>query len=134
MTDASKPELISLSDLIAQVKSDLLSRPLVGDTEDPLYYLDSIELTAQVVASRTIDKGGNAGVSLSVLGFSAEVGGEVKSAGFAENTQTVRLTLSPLVDKAEFVKQQSPEVQQRIRESAAWNVRSSEVTFPGEQS
>jgi hypothetical protein len=125
MSESTLPELISLADLIAEVKADLLSRPLLADLDAPLYYLQDIELTAQVVASRTRDSGGKGGIKLSVLGVSADAGVQTKSVDFAQTIQTVRIKLSPLVDREEYVKQQTQEVQRRIKESAVWNTRSS---------
>lgn len=58
-----------------------------------------------------------------MLGVSADAGVQTKSVDYAQTIQTVRIKLSPLVDKGDYVKQQPVEVQRRIPVSAVWNVR-----------
>lgn len=71
-------ELISLADLIEQVKADLLSK---GAGDNPAFFIDGVEVAAQVVARRDKAEGGKAGlgISLAVLGLKADAGIHTKT-------------------------------------------------------
>jgi hypothetical protein len=99
MTD--QPELISLADLIDQIKTDLLDKRPTGT---PAFFIDAVEVTAQVVVSRKRSEGGDAGVglNLSVLGFKAEASIDTRSDIGSQMTQQVTIKLSPLVEKADY--------------------------------
>lgn len=101
-------ELISLSELIEQIKQDLLAKP-VGDATSPLFMVDGVEITAQVVVKREKAEGGKAGLKLSVLGFGADAGVDTKTTVGAQLTQTLSIKLSPLLDKADYLDSLSPE-------------------------
>lgn len=107
-------ELISLSELITKVKSDLLSQTGLDNKNNPLLFLEEVEITAQVVAKREKGEGGKAGLSLSVLGFGADAGVDTKTTVASELTQTVTVKLSPLFGKAEYVQRLSPEDKAKV--------------------
>ena len=84
-----------LSELINQVKQELLTPP-DKDGEPPVFFVDSVELELQVTAKRE----GNAGVKIDVVSIG---GGEAGGALSQEKTHTVKVTLSPLFEKAKLV-------------------------------
>ena len=86
---------IGLSELINQVKQELLTPP-DKDGEPPVFFVDSVELELQVTAKRE----GNAGVKIDVVSIG---GGEAGGALSQEKTHTVKVTLSPLFEKAKLV-------------------------------
>ena len=86
---------IGLSELIDQVKQELLTPP-DKDGEPPVFFVDSVELELQVTAKRE----GNAGVKIDVVSIG---GGEAGGALSQEKTHTVKVTLSPLFEKAKLV-------------------------------
>ena len=86
---------IGLSELIDQVKQELLTPP-DKDGEPPVFFVDSVELELQVTAKRE----GNAGVKIDVVSIG---GGEAGGALRQEKTHTVKVTLSPLFEKAKLV-------------------------------
>jgi hypothetical protein len=96
-------ELISLSELIEQVKADLLTQVATRGARNPLFFVDAVELTAQVVARREKGEGGQAGLSLSVLGFKADAGIDTKTTVGSQLTQSVTIKLSPLLGKADYL-------------------------------
>lgn len=108
---AADVELVSLSELIAKVKSDLLSQiqPEGEETQTPLLFVDGVEITARVLAKRERGEGGKAGLSLSVLGFGADAGIDTKTTVSRELTQNVTIKLSPLFGKAAYIEGLSPE-------------------------
>ena len=112
-----QPELISLADLIEQVKNDLLTNPATH----PAFYIDGIEIAAQVVASRSKSEGGKAGVglNLSVLGFKADAGINSQTALASEMTQTVTIKLSPLLSKEDYLAQLNDAGKDHIEQHAA---------------
>lgn len=88
---------IGLAELIEQVKQELLNPP--GDNI-PLFAVDSVELELQVA----VKKEGTAGIKIYVV----EIGG----GGSRDDIQTVRIQLSPLLDKQELreiYKRKNPE-------------------------
>jgi hypothetical protein len=109
-------ELISLSELIEQIKRDLMA----NRQSDPALYIDGIEVSAQVVATRNKTEGGNAGIGLAVLGLKADAGLDSHSTLGSQLTQTVTIKLSPLLSREEIVRQLDPdarkEVEQAIRQ------------------
>ncbi len=87
---------VGLSELISQVKKDLLTPVLDRKSDPPVLFVESVELELQVTASRD----GNAGVKIDVL----SVGGvELGGGGGQERSHTVRVQLSPLFDKAQII-------------------------------
>ena len=76
---------IGLSELIKQVKRELLSPDLEDDV--PLLSVDQVELELQV----SVRKEGKAGIKIYVV----EIGG----GGNRDDVQTVKVTLSPLLSK-----------------------------------
>lgn len=114
---AEQPELISLADLIEQVKNDLLANP----TANPALFVDGIDITAQVVVSRSRSEGGKAGVglNLSVLGFKADAGLNSQTTLGSERTQTVTIKLSPLLDKAGYLAQLSKAEKSKLEQDVA---------------
>jgi hypothetical protein len=54
-------ELISLAELIEQVKADLLAGARGGPGAKPVFFVDGVEVTAQVVVRRERNEGGKAG-------------------------------------------------------------------------
>jgi len=89
-------ELISLAELIDQIKADLLAP---RENPDPAFYIDGIEVTAQVVATRNRTEGGKAGIGLSVLGVKADAGVDTHGSLGGQATQTVTIKLSPLISR-----------------------------------
>jgi len=112
-------ELISLADLIDQVKRDLLKPAHSGGAEPPLLYVDAIEVTAQVVAQRERGEGGKAGLSLSVLGLKANAGIDTTTSVGSQLTQAVTIKLSPLVTKTESLQGLSPTQREELAETAS---------------
>jgi hypothetical protein len=86
---------IGLSELIDQVKKDLLSPPS-AEAEPPILFVEAVELELKVAARRE----GNAGVKVDVLAIG---GGEVGGGLSQEKTHTVKVKLSPLFDKAQLL-------------------------------
>lgn len=95
-------ELISLADLIDQVKADLLAK---GASDNPAFFVEGVEIAAQVVASRADTEGGKAGlgINLAVLGFKADAGIDTKTAVSSQSTQTVTIKLVPLLSREEYL-------------------------------
>ncbi len=122
---SKEAELISLSDLVAKIKSDLLAQ-IQPKNSLPLLYIDEIEVTAQVVAKREKGEGGNAGLSLSVLGIGAEAGVDTKTTIGREMTQSVTLKLSPLLNKEEYLEQLGDEDRAKVQTQAHAVARSSD--------
>jgi hypothetical protein len=108
-------ELISLSELIAKVKSDLLSQVKPHGLDTALLFVDEISITAQVIAKREQGEGGKAGLKLSVLGLGANAGIDSKTTVAHELTQNVTLKLSPLIDKTEYVQKLTSEQKNQLR-------------------
>jgi hypothetical protein len=111
---SSDIELISLAELIAKIKSDLLAPVDPTDHRSPLLFVDGVEVTAQVVAKRKKGEGGKAGLSLSVLGFGADAGIDSKTTVTDELTQKVTIGLSPLLDKSDYLASLGPDERARL--------------------
>lgn len=107
-------ELISLSELIEQVKEDLLSKVQTESKETPLLFMEEIEVSAQVVAKREKGEGGKAGLSLAVFGLGAEAEVNTETSIGHELTQTVRIKLTPLYGKEEYLRDRTPQAQSEI--------------------
>ncbi|NES82596.1 MAG: hypothetical protein F6K10_14940 [Moorea sp. SIO2B7] len=86
---------MDLADFIKQVKAELLTPPKEGD-DIPLLSVDSVELELRVVVKK--EDGGNIGFNLSVLT------GEAADKLNEEQMQTVKVTLSPLLDKEKLLR------------------------------
>lgn len=102
MPDQNSPS-IGLAELIQQVKQELLST--VTDQNStisgqaaaaPILFVGAVELEIKVTVSRE----GKGGVKIDVLAVGGgELGGTVKR----EDVHTVKVSLSPLFDKAELM-------------------------------
>lgn len=101
-------EFIPLSDLIDKVKADLLSQARKNSSDTPLLFVDEIEITAQVVAKREKGEGGEAGLSLSVLGLGVNAGVDTQTTVAHELTQSVTVKLTPLHSKEEYLRSRTP--------------------------
>jgi hypothetical protein len=88
-TPASSP--IGLTDLIYQVKRELLSGDSHADDPVPLFAVEEIQVEVAVAVSRS----GEGGINIQVFSIDAGVS--------KEDTQTVRVTLSPLRTRQELV-------------------------------
>ena len=87
---------IGLTDLIEQVKRELLASAPEKADSFPFLFVDSIELELQVAVSWS----GNGGVKIEVLSIGGgEIGGEIER----ERIQTVKVTLSSLFDKKQLM-------------------------------
>jgi len=91
MSHKTEPKPIGLTELIYQVKRELLSSENRQNDPVPLFAVDEIELELAVTVSRE----GEAGINIQVL----NVGGGASR----ENTQTVRVTLKPLRTREEMI-------------------------------
>jgi len=112
----SKENPIGLSELIEQVKSELLSTPPSAPGVAPLFSIDAVELEIQV----TVSKEGKGGVNFHVV----ELGGNIRR----EDVQKVKVSLTPIVDKAqrlEAYKKLYPHLASQIERMSA------EGTFKG---
>ncbi len=111
-------ELISLADLIEQIKTDLLTK---GAGNNPAFFIDGVEIAAQVVARREKAEGGKAGlgISLAVLGLRADAGVDTKTTLGSQLTQTVTIKLSPLLSKEHYLAQLGDAERERVTGTAA---------------
>jgi hypothetical protein len=111
-------ELISLADLIEQIKTDLLTK---GVGNNPAFFIDGVEIAAQVVARREKAEGGKAGlgISLAVLGLRADAGVDTKTTLGSQLTQTVTIKLSPLLSKEHYLAQLGDAERERVTQTAA---------------
>jgi hypothetical protein len=78
---------IGLAELIEQVKRELLTPSVEGETDIPLLSVDEVELELQV----TVRKEAKGGIKIYVL----ELGG----GGSRDDVQKVKVKLSPIVNK-----------------------------------
>jgi hypothetical protein len=91
MSPKTDPKPIGLTELIYQVKRELLSSGSRQDDPVPLFAVDEIELEVAVTVSRE----GQAGINIQVL----NVGGGASRA----DAQTVRVKLKPLRTREELI-------------------------------
>jgi hypothetical protein len=84
-----------------------------------LFFIDAVEVTAQVVVQRNKAEGGKAGLSLAVLGLKADAGIDTKTTVGSELTQSITIKLSPLLGKADYLARLAPEQRQALDEAAA---------------
>jgi hypothetical protein len=92
----SNEKSIGLAELIEQVKRELLSTAL-GQTKDaPILFVDSVELELQV----TVKREGKGGIKIDVVAIG---GAELRGTTGREDVHTVKVTLSPLFDKARLL-------------------------------
>jgi hypothetical protein len=91
MSPKTDPKPIGLTELIYQVKRELLSSESRKDDPVPLFAVDEIELEVAVTLSRE----GQAGINIQVL----NVGGGASR----EDAQTVRVRLKPLLSREELL-------------------------------
>jgi len=104
---------IQLSELIQQVKQELLATNQNSQDDLPVFSVDSVELELQV----TVKKEGNGGIKVNVLPFLPVGGGEVSGKVSQDHIQKVIVKLSPLLDKELMVKhyiQNHPEKVQKL--------------------
>ncbi|WP_414618914.1 trypco2 family protein [Calothrix sp. CCY 0018] len=87
----SEQNLIGLSELIEQVKQELLTTSPENEKDIPLLSVDSVELELQV----TVKNEGKAGIKIYVL----ELGG----GNSQDDVQKVKVTLSPLLNKEQML-------------------------------
>ena len=87
----NNPKPIGLSELIYQVKRELLSAGSREDDPVPLFAVDEIEVEVAVSISRE----GQAGINIQVL--------NVVAAHPAKDAQTVRVKLKPLLSREELL-------------------------------
>ena len=100
---------VGLTELIHQVKRELLSPESRRDDPVPLFAIDEIQLEVAVSVSRE----GQAGINIQVL----NVGGGLAR----EDAQTVRVTLRPLRTREELIaelKERDPQLFARMTEES----------------
>ncbi len=107
---------IGLAELIEQVKRELLAPSLEGETDIPLLSVDEVELELQV----TVKKEGKGGIKIYVL----ELGG----GGSRDDVQTVRVKLSPIVNKETLLRLYRKRHPERLSELVDSSI---EGTFKG---
>lgn len=132
MTEIIKPiETIGLAEYIDKVKQDL--KQFSVDEKDKWLAIDEIEIEFSVVATREAGGSGKFSFKLGVpmIGETGvELGGEGKLG--REKVQTVRIKLSPLLDKAQIVAGLSDEEVIGIKGNILANgVRSGDDTATG---
>jgi len=115
-------ELISLAELIEQIKADLLAK---GPGDSPALFVDGIEVTAHVVARRDTTQGGKAGlgIKLAVLGLTADAGVDTQTTLGSQQTQTVTIKLSPLLTKEQYLAKLTAQERDRVEKTAAQLIR-----------
>jgi hypothetical protein len=91
MSPRTEPKPIGLTELIYQVKRELLTAESRQNDPVPLFAVDEIELELAFTVSRE----GQAGINIQVL----NVGGGASR----EDAQTVRVTLKPLRSREELI-------------------------------
>ncbi|MGC1310282.1 MAG: trypco2 family protein [Phormidesmis sp.] len=87
---------IELSELIEQVKKDLLTAVVARNSDTPLFLVESVELDLQVTAKRE----GKGGIKVDVVSIG---GGELGGGVSREQTHSIKVRLSPLLDKAQLL-------------------------------
>lgn len=91
-----KGQSIGLADFIQQVKRELLSTVPGKSADAPILFVESVELEVQVTAHRE----GTGGVKIDVLSVG---GGELGGSLSRDDVHTVKVTLSPIFDKARLM-------------------------------
>lgn len=89
-------QLISLSTLIETIKDDLLENP----SKNSLFYIEGIEITAEVITTKSHTVEGKLDVSILSFGVNGNIDRHVEK----EQTQLVKIKLAPLLSKEEFLK------------------------------
>lgn len=105
----SEENSIGLSELIQQVKKELLAQSPDMETDIPIFAVDSVELELQV----TVKKEAKGGIKIYVL----EMGGGASR----DDVQKVKLKLSPLLNKEQLLaiyKKRYPERWSELLEKA----------------
>ena len=87
----SNENLIGLTELIEQVKKELLAKSPENENDIPFLSVDSVELELQV----TVKNEDNAGIKLYVV----NLGGKIAQ----DDVQKVKVTLSPLLNKQQLL-------------------------------
>lgn len=80
---------IGLSELIQQVKQELLSKTPEKVQNSPIFFVNSVDIEVQV----TVKREGKAGVKIDVVSV---VGGELGGGFSRDDVHKVKVTLSPL--------------------------------------
>lgn len=88
-------ESIGLSELIKQVKNELLSDS-ISKNDSSLLFIESVELELHVVARRE----GNLGVKIDVLSIG---GGNTSGSISQEDSHIIKVKLSPLFEKEKLL-------------------------------
>jgi len=100
MCPAAVGKPIGLTEMIYQVKRELLSHEAREKDPVPIFAVDEVEIEASVQVSR----GGEGGINIQVLSLGIT--------GSQAATQTVRVTLKPILSREELI----AEVQKRTPE------------------
>ena len=100
MCPAARGKPIGLTEMIYQVKRELLSHEAREKDPVPIFAVDEVEIEASVQVSR----GGEGGINIQVLSLGIT--------GSQAATQTVRVTLKPILSREELI----AEVQKRTPE------------------
>ena len=87
---------IELSELIEQVKKDLLTSVVARNSDTPLFLVESVELDLTVTAKRE----GKGGIKIDVVSVG---GGELGGGMSQERTHSVKVRLSPLLDREQLL-------------------------------
>lgn len=103
--------LIGLTELIQQVKQELLTPSPDSETDIPIFAVDSVELELQV----TVKKEGKAGIKIYVL----DIGG----GGSRDDVQKVKVKLSPLLNREQLLAIYKKQHPQRWSELLEENVK-----------
>lgn len=121
MSPKTEGKPIGLTELIYQVKRELLSAESRQNDPVPLFAVDEIELELAVTVSRE----GQAGINIQVL----NVGGGATR----EDAQTVRVTLKPLRSREELIadlKARDPDVFNTMTEESLTLLKGGQTVKP----
>ncbi|MGK7903029.1 MAG: trypco2 family protein [Hormoscilla sp.] len=88
----SNENSIGLADLIQQVKQELLMPAPDGETDIPILAVDAVELELQV----RVKKAAQGGIKIYVL--------EMGAGGSRDDVQSIKVKLSPLLNKQQLLK------------------------------
>jgi hypothetical protein len=109
MPSKHTPDSIGLTELIYQVKRELLSPDSRRADPIPLFAVEQIELEIAIIVDRTLE----GGINIQVLSVGAD-----KS---RQDAQTVRVTLRPLRSREELIsdlQQQDPQLFEEMTEES----------------